>query len=244
MLRWEKGHCSSIDAESSKKVNESILFATFFGKSRMATPLSDQRIGEVRDEEDESFEGGKSGATTRRSRLPLLRDLSIDPCTLCKVANGFAKLSTSRPFVKGGETLSRIAVRVLVSENGLLMKESSFHDIVRLLEAVAAGEGFDLQSQFIARLFARRIVRMLNEDLHPRRESKVPSAFLSSLSPTEKSVMLDSLGRLGVRFTSDKDSRSAYKRLRLVINSPILSPAQLSGISTSCLTKLVSPCTY
>ncbi len=141
--------------------------------------------------------------------------------------------------MKGIGALTRIAVRLLASENGQLMKECSFHDIVRLLEAVATTEAFDRQSEFIARHFARRVVRMLNEEL--QQKGSQPAGFISKLSPTEKCVMLESLGKLGARFWSgDNDSKMAFKKLRIVMDDPLFDQAQLFETPTLYIVKLVS----
>jgi hypothetical protein len=226
LLQWESG--SGCDAVSTDSVNkESTRFASFFGRSRFHIPFLDHK-----DDESEDADELHTRSLGGKKRLPLLRDLPIDPSTLCKAACSFAILPSSYPAIKGSETLLRIALRLLTSRNGRLLQVCPRQDVIRLCEAVATNESPYGREQ--NGLFTRRVVRLLNES----DEESVD--FLSSFSPSEIATLVWSLAQLGVKHQPGQtDTASAHRRLQLIRELPFLSEDQVRSLPSLCVTRLV-----
>jgi hypothetical protein len=226
LLQWESGAgCYAVSTDSVNK--ESTRFASFFGRSRFHIPFLDHK-----DDESEDVDEFHHRSLVGKRRLPLLRDLPIDPSTLCKAACSFAILPSSYTAIKGSETLLRIALRLLTSRNGRLLQECPRQDVIRLCEAVATNESPYEREQI--GLFVRRVVRLLNES----DEESVDG--LSSNSPSEIATLVWSLGELGVKHQPGQtDTASAHRRLQLVRELPFLSEDQVRSLPSVCVTRLV-----
>ena len=233
--RWERGDCQRVISSSSQ--GDTSLFSSFFGKPRIHHQLPEHLEGDL-DDDDESV----LAPLLEKSKRPLLRDLTVDPSTLCKAACAFQRLSKKHPYVKGGWTLTRVAVRLLSSKDARLMKECSIHDIARLCEATVLSEADGHGRELITGLFARKVLQVLNSALDDELDQKVDSSIdLTAASPPEKSSLLLSLGQLGAKhYSSDDAKHSAYKKMRLESNSPLLSKHEIHSLDLSSTLKLVS----
>jgi hypothetical protein len=228
LLQWESGSgCSTGSTDSVNK--ESTLFASFFGRSRFHIPFLDHKDDDSEDVDEFHL---RSLELIGKKRLPLLRELPIDPSTLCRVACSFARLPSSYPAIKGSETLLRIALRLLTSRNGRLLQECPRQDVIRLCEAVATNESPYGREQI--GLFVRRVVRLLNES----DEESVDS--LSSNSPRDIATLVWSLGELGVKHQPGQtDIANAHRRLQLIRELPFLSEDQVRSLPSVCVIRLV-----
>ena len=235
--RWERGlyQGPSHDDDDHQLNDDASRFSSFFGKSRLNSKLLDQRIGDRDDDDDEST----LAPLLARSHLPMLRDLTVDPSTLCKAACGFARLSAKHPYITGSWALTRVAVRLLSSKDARLMKECSIHDIVRLCEAAVLSEVAGHGRELVIGLFARKVVCVLNNALDT--SDPASSIDVASASSTEIATLLWTLGELGVKHSLPDESRhSAHKRMRLVTETRLLTRDQLKTLDTSSIVRLVS----
>lgn len=225
LLDWENCmHYARLD-DTGVSSKESTRFASFFGRTRFQVPLLEQRLDEGADENDDL----SLLLVTKKSTLPLLRDLPLDPSTLCKVACSFVKLRKTHPEVYGAENIARVALRLLTSRNGRLLRECPLQDLVRLLEALATSD-LSLGRERIS-LFVRRVVHLLNES---------PLQASAEMRPKERARLLWALGALGVKYCpSCDDVDSAHRRLQLVTEIPLVDSDELGEISDQSLTKLV-----
>jgi hypothetical protein len=211
-------------------------FSSFFEKSRWHLKGLDHRIGD--DDDDES----DSAPLLEKSNLPMLRDLTVDPSNLCKAACGFARLSSENPHVKGSWTLTRVAVRLLSSKDGQLMKECSIHDIVRLCEAAVMSEVAGHGRELVIGLFARKVVQVLNQALEADADDKGGTSLeLASATPSEISTLVNCLGELGARHSLIRDEGTplAHRRMLLVVEKPLLSKEQLETLDASSVMRLM-----
>jgi hypothetical protein len=238
--RWERGlyQGPSHDDDDYQLNDDASRFSSFFGKSRLNPKLLDQRIGDRDDDDDEIT----LAPLLARSHLPMLRDLTVDPSTLCKAACGFARLSAKHPCITGSWALTRVAVRLLSSKDARLMKECSIHDIVRLCEAAVLSEVAGHGRELVIGLFARKVVCVLNNALDTSDPRKAASTIdVASASSTEIATLLWTLGELGVKHSLPDESRhSAHKRMRLVTEKRLLTKDQLKTLDTHSLVRLVS----
>ena len=207
--------------------SESVRFASFLGRSRFHLPFLDQRIGDPLDDADEA-----PVAHSTRSSLPLLRELPVDPLTLCKASSCFAKLKSDHPSFKTKETLTRVSLRLFSSRNGRLLKECPLPDLVRLIEAAALSK-VPAYRELIG-LFSRRALHVLNE--LPRDEA---GALQLNLSSQEICTLVFSLGELGVSYMPfhGGDDTVAHRRLHLIARPRLPNPSSLAQPSAI---KLVS----
>ena len=218
---WENGILSRHD--DAGNIKAPTLFASFFGRTKYQASFMDQRLDESPDEGDDL----SLLVVSRKSSLPLLRDLPLDPSTICRLTSSFAKLRKLLPGIGGGETVMRVALRLLTSKNGRLLHECPIPDLVRLCEALATS-GDALGRERVS-LFVRRVVQLINgsED-----ELQLPASNMISF--------IWSLGELGVKYHSDeKDSKVAHRRLGLVRDLPLTSFDELQLLSNQQLSKLV-----
>jgi hypothetical protein len=219
------------------------LFSSFFGKPRDNHPLLEQLVGDHDDDDDNAL-----APIIKKSRRPLLRDLSVDPSTLCKAACAFQRILLLHPEIKGGWKLTSVAIRLLTSKNARLMRECSIQDIVRLCEAAVRSEAEGQGRELVTRLFAHKVVQVLNEVLHDdsRKTTGTSSIKIEAASPMEKATLLWALADLGVKLTiPDQESRpTAYRRLQLMTDQSLMTPEQLASLDTGSAVKLVSrfPC--
>jgi hypothetical protein len=223
LLQWEHG--SGCHAESTDSVvKESTRFPSFFGLSLLQLPFLDHK-----DDERVDVEEFQNHSLVEKKRLPLLRDLPIDPSTLCKAACSLSRLATSYATIEGSEPLLRIAVRLLTSRNGRLLQVCPRQDVIRLCEAVATNESAYGREQIV-----RQVVRLLNDS------DEGSASGLSSYPPKDIATLLWSLGKLGVKHQpGGNDVASAHRRLHFVQELPFLSEEQVRSLSSVCVTRLV-----
>ena len=235
VLRWESGQCEKISKDSVAQVDESIRFASFLGRPRLSLRILDQRLYTPIDDDDESHPTDSE----KSHHLPLLRDLHMDPATMCKLAYGLSCTQRLFPEIDGAWTFTRIAVRLMSSKNGQLLKVSSPGDDLRLAYACAANEFAGYGREFITRLYARRFVQRLNDQLACREKGYVSDRL--ALSPEDMSTLVWSLGELGARHwkTEQGTNGTAYNKLRLVTDLPFLSESQLESLSPHSTARLL-----
>jgi hypothetical protein len=237
--RWERGDCQSPIVDNGSLSSDASVFSSFFGKPRMNLAILEQ-MGSDHDNEDEL----ELAPLLEKSHRPMLRDLSVDPSTLCKAACGFQRLSAKHPHIKGGWTLTRVAVRLLSSKDARLMRECSIHDIVRLSEAAVLSDVDGHGRELITGLFARKVVQVLNEALDSGRDGKSGSVDVAAATPSEVCTLLWALGELGAKHSLDDEaSHSAYKKMRLIAGTPLLTRDQVKSLDVSSAIKLVSDST-
>ncbi len=227
--RWERVDFAK-DVSSVDSYVESPLFSSFFGKSRINLPILEQAINDDDDDDDMAL------APLGRSQRPKLRDLMIDPSTLCKAACGFQRLSKEHQFIKGGWTFTRVAVRLLSSKNARLMKECSIHDIVRLCEAAVLSDVDGHGRELIIGLFARQVVKVLNEVLDDEKQHST-SIDIETASSTELSTLIWTLGEMGVKYSAGK--HVAGKKMRLEFADPLLRAIRLKSLDQLTLERLI-----
>lgn len=170
---------------------------------------------------------------TKTSRLPLLKELPLDPSTLCKLTCSFVILRKHHASIDAGDRLCKTALRLLTSRSGRLLRECPMHDLVRLCDAVATS-GMSIAGRERISNFVRRFVHYLND---------LPSSDSDASFPLSSQHIVSlvwSLGELGVRYNPDKEqSATAYRRLQLVAEIPCLSKSQLQQFSDEMLSKMV-----
>jgi hypothetical protein len=226
--RWERVD-STKDIASVDSHVESPLFSSFFGRPRINLPILEQAINDDDDEDDVVL------APLGRAQRPKLRDLMIDPSTLCKAACGFQRLSKVNPYIKGGWTFTRVAVRLLSSKNARLMKECSIHDIVRLCEAAVLSDVDGHGRELIIGLFARQVVKVLNEVLEDGSRHDT-SIDIETASSTEISTLLWTLGEMGVKYSPGK--QPSGKKMRLAFAEPLLRRIRVKSLDQMTLERL------
>jgi hypothetical protein len=227
--RWERVDFAK-DVASAESHVESPLFSSFFGRPRINLPILEQAVNDDEDEDDMVL------APLGRSQRPKLRDLMIDPSTLCKAACGFQRLSKEHPYIKGGWTFTRVAVRLLSSKNAHLMKECSIHDIVRLCEAAVLSDVDGHGRELIIGLFARQVVKVLNEVLEDDSPSDT-SIGIETASSTEISTLIWTLGEMGVKYSPVKQLPS--KKMRLAFAGPLLRRIRVKSLNQMTLERLI-----
>ena len=217
-------------------MEDSFHYSTFFGR-RFPLPLLNHGVNEHEDEDDEN----RSYQIDRK--LPLLRDLPVDPSSLCKLASGFSSLSQNQPSIVGGWTFLRVAIRLLASKNGQLMEQCPIQDVIRLCHACAMRKTNGREQEQVLHLYARRVVQFMNEALHPDRNTHGKAADrLAHASPWEISILIWSLGELGARHCTTNENRQlAYRKLHLVTDRPLLTEEQLQSLSAVSTANLVRP---
>ena len=231
LLRWESGHYSG-ERKIEDKTCDSVRFTPLFGRSRTSIPYLDHKFT-YNDEEDEST----SRSFLKQQRvLPTLRTLPVDPQTICKLASGLSKLAIKYPYMSETSFI-RIAARLFASKQGRLLKECNNHDIVRLCCACAnmmkapRNELSSTDQDFVFGYFPRKILQHINNS------TRGDESFLDQLEVHSLADVVWSLGELGVQASEE---RNQHKKLRLTTKIPNLSGDQLSSLSPSSLSKLVS----
>ncbi len=241
LYRWERGDCTTVSNAGSNPTSlahEVPIFSSFFGRSRVNQPLLEQVVCDQDDDDDDN----KFAPLLPKARRPLLRDLSVDPSTLCKAACAFQRLSLKHPEIKGGWKLTNVAIRLLTSKNARLLKECSVHDIIRLCEAAVRSEAESHGRELITGLFAHKVVQVLNDVLSESADSqRSTSIIIDAASPVEAATLIWALGNLGVKHSLSDESRGmAYKRLHLVTETALLTTEQVQQLDSASSAKLVS----
>ena len=230
--RWERA-TSAPGGPSSASYS---LFSSFFGRPLRNLPSIDI-YGEKDDDYDDAL-----AHLLEKPRRPRLRDLSIDPSTLCKAACGFQQLTKDHSLMKGGWTLTRVAMRLLTSRDARLMKECSINDIVKICEAAALTDYGGHGRELLLGFFARKLLQVLNQSIQEGENSNI-RFDMSDASPQETATLLWSLGELGARHSlpsGDQERSLAYKKMRLVSENAFLSKQDLLSLDKSALIRLVS----
>lgn len=232
--QWERGKMSTTQSE----VQDASVFSSFFGKSRLKDHLLEHSLNDGDDDDDDE---NALAPILEKSRKPLLKDLPVDPATLCRAACGYQRLSRKYPSMKGAWALTRVAIRLLVSKNARLMKECSIHDVIRLCEATVLAEADGHGTDLVIGLFARKVLQVLNAALDNDSDAIDSSIDVSQASHGEICTLIWSLGVFGVKHHFHDDAkRSAYKRMHFVCKSALLSPSAIDTLDTPSLSRLVS----
>lgn len=230
--QWERGKTSTTQYDA----RDASVFSSFFGLPRLKQHLLGHALNDGEDEDENAFI-----PILEKSRKPLLRDLTVDPATLCKAASGYQRLSRKYPNMKGAWTLTRVAIRLLASKNARLMRECSIHDVISLCEATVLAGVDGHQTDLVIGLFARKVVQLLNAAVCSGSEAEDSFIDVSQASSTEICTLLLSLGELGVKhYLHDDARRSAYKRMHFVCESALLSASEIDNLELPPLLKLVS----
>jgi len=234
IIRWESGQCEKQQRnQNTTQLEEPVNFNSFLGMPRIALKFLNQRVDtKTDDDEPHPFENEKS-------LLPLLRDLSMDPATMCKLACSLSRINVMFPEISCAWTFVRVAVRLMAAKNGQLLKENTPSDNVRLAFGCASNDVAGYGREITTRHYARRLVQYLNQRLVGKDYDFVSDRL--GLSPQELSTLVWSLGELGVKHWQIEEGTegSAYKKLRLVSNVQLLSKPQLKSLSTHSSVKLL-----
>ena len=220
---WETGSASSKQEVTDKRssMKQPLRFASFFGKTNTLM-LLDQRL-----EQESSDETDELHIPTKKPR-PLLKDLPVDPSMLCKFSCSMTKMNANNILVNGGESLTRIALRLLSSKNGRLLRECPLLDLARLCGALAETK-LSIGRERVS-LFVRRVVQFLNEELVNDR----------AIGPAESAKLLWAVGELGVKFNlKNTDVETAHRKLELIAEVPILLTNQLNELTDRRIAKLL-----
>jgi len=245
ILRWEQGMCApkEEELEDGDKGGGFSGITAFFLRPRLSRHMLDQIIEEYDDVEEEDDRILQLLDFKKSRRLPRLRDLAVDPSSLAKAAGGFAKLSVKHPNIRGSSTLTRVILKLLSSKNGRLLQEFSVGNLIRACEAAAINFSVDRSLDPVVGQFVRRFLHLLNDSNDPQNSNSGnfrKDLKLSSMSPPEISKLLWSLGELGARhLRTDKDSASAHRKLRFVMDGAMLTDDQLDHLSSSATMKVV-----
>lgn len=229
-MQWESGKLTAVENESEMGNKETTRFASFLGRSRFFVSFLDQYV-DINLAEEDAF----PSSDVSKSKLPLLRDLPLDPLTLCKAALCFTKLDRGRNLQGVTSTvINRIGMRLLTSRNGRLLQECPLCDLVRILEAVASSDA--TESRELVGHFSRKVLQHLNS--LPRDEEGL--LHLKGLRDCDKCTLIWALGRLGIRYSLDDSDRSAaYRRLHLLSRPRFVVRDRLSDVSIDSLCRLV-----
>lgn len=246
IVRWERGQYSqnNDDDESTGSRGGFNSLTALFLRPSLSRHMLDQLIEEYNDdleEEDEKVLSSIVDKTNNKPRLPRLRDLGIDPNTLAKAAGAFAKVTSKHLNMRGSPILTRVTLKLLTSKNGRLLQEFSMSNLIRACEAAAINEAVGRGEDLVVGQFARRLLQLLNEANDGTKAHDSASKIdlqLSSAAPDEIATLLWSLGELGARhLASDKDRQSAHRKLRLVMEAPLLTDDQIQHLSSSSALK-------
>lgn len=222
LLDWESG----TEAPRLEDASGGHSFSSFFGRARYLVPLLDQSMDDPTEDGDDL---SLLLAARKKTALPMLKDLPLDPSTMCKLTCSFAKLHSHNVGLNNGETLARVALRLMTSRGSRLLRECPLHDLVRLCGAIATTD-LSLGRERI-NLFVRRVVQLLNTMDFER----------NPLRPSERARLIWSLGRLGVKYAAEKEnSATAHRRLQLTAVAPLVSGAELRNLTEKSLSQMVS----
>jgi hypothetical protein len=227
--RWEHpGECTA-DAPSAGSHSDASVFSSFFGRPRINLPLLESAVDDDDDDDD------VLGPFVEQSLRPKLRDLSVDPSTLCKAACNFQRLSSKHHHIKGGWVLTRVAIRLLSSKNARLMKECSIHDLVRLCEAAVLSDMDGHGRELIIGLFARQVVSVLNGALDEETRNDY-SINVEAASSSELVTLIWALGELGVKSSPVGEGN---KKMRLLFLESLVSDIDIKSLSLAALQRLI-----
>lgn len=246
IVRWERGHYNQNngDEESVESRGGFTSLTSLFLRPSLSRHMLDQLIEEYNDLEEEDERILSSIVDNKIQRLPRLRDLGIDPNTLAKAAGAFSTVCSSHLNLRGSPILTRVTLKLLTSKNGRLLQEFSMSNLIRACEAAAINEYVGRGEDLVVGQFARRFIQLLNEannDAQNYNSTSKAALRLSSASPHEIATLLWSLGELGARhLASDKNRDTAHRRLRLIVDDPLMTDDQIQHLSSSSTLKAVS----
>jgi hypothetical protein len=239
ILRWESCQCEKRSTKGLAHTDEFVRFHSFLGRSRLALRILEQRLDKNIDDDDDS----SSPVEAEKSRLPLLRDLAMDPSTMSKLAYGLSRTHHRFPELEGCWTFTRVAIRLLCSKHGHLLKESSVADNVRLAYACATNELPGLGRDHATRLYCRHLVQRLNEKIScPEKQDRTTVSSRLGLSAQDMATLIWSLGALGAKHSNSSSnfSSATQKKSRLSCDIPFVSDEQLQYLSAASSAKLLN----
>jgi hypothetical protein len=228
LTSWEAGHSyTSKRKEAGEDVDprkEAFHFTSFFGRARSHITSFEPKSEEGPDDLDDfpmpSF-------LAERTRLPILKDLPVDPATLCKLCGSLGRAEAKYSQLCDTSIMSRIALRLMTSRNGRLLSECQINDLTSICTSAASAPSSTTRE--IVGLFARRVVKVLNER---------PAALLAA-RPAIFIKLLNALGDLGVKYHPDADSDNAHRRLQLTARLHLEETLELESLSNESLICLV-----
>lgn len=228
LASWEAGHSyTSKRKEAGEDVDqrkEAFHFTSFFGRARSHITSFEPKSEDGPDDLDDfpmpSF-------LAERTRLPILKDLPVDPATLCKLCGSLGRPEAKYSDLCDTSIMSRIALRLMTSRNGRLLNECQINDLTSI--CISAASAPSSTTREIVGLFARRVVKVLNEK---------PAALLAA-RPVIFIKLLNALGDLGVKYHPDAESENAHRRLQLTSRLPLSEKLELDSLSNDSLTCLV-----
>lgn len=245
IVRWERGNLVQNVEEDEEEDTENrggfnALTALFLRPS-LSRQMLDQLIEEYHDLEEEEEKLLSTIVDKKKKKLPRLRDLGIDPSTLAKAAGAFARITSNHLNLRGSPILTRVTLKLLTSKNGRLLQEFSMCNLIRACEAAAINEAVGRGEDLVVGQFARRFLHLLNEanNSFPSHDSTSKTELrLSSTSPDEIATLLWSLGELGARHhTTDANRETAHRKLRLVMEAPLMTDDQIAHLSRASMLK-------
>ena len=129
--------------------------------------------------------------------------------------------------IKGWDGLGRVALRLMTSRHGRLLRECHSRDLARLCEAATLM--VTTNSRELVGLFARRVVAVLNDS---------PDLLVRG-QPHVHADLLLSLGGLGVKHHPKATTPLPYRRLQLTILDPFIRVEDLSQLPDHAYMSLV-----
>ncbi len=230
LLDWENMREISFNDTKMLDPRESPKVTTFLRTSKLGLRFFDQRIENAIDDSHDT-----PGLAKQSNRLPLLRDVPVDPLTLCKLSSAVCKLAHQfdKSIIQSG-VLTRILLRLFVSHDGRLLRECPLPDLVRLTEAAALSMEVPA-ARALTSHFARKVLQFINE--MPSDES---GYIWLDTGLDDLSGLIWSLGHLGATFCeADSDRPTAHRRLRLAVK-PYFVLHSMESLSASKTIRMVS----
>ena len=218
---WENSVSSPGDHQDPSR--EPGRFVALFGRNRR----HQRRLLERYEDGTDESEDMPMPSFLRKTR-PKLREIPVDPATLCKLAHGVSDLCCNLPGSKERSVrLLTTALRLMTSRDGRLLSECNLSDVVRLSVAVAqSGPGI----RELSGLFTRRLTRMLN----------TMNSLTMSFRPVDACRLAWSLGEHGVKYSPEHvGEEGAHRRLTLTSVGPFVGVDELDGLVSKDLSRLV-----
>ena len=114
-----------------------------------------------------------------------------------------------------------------------------YHDIVRLCEAVVLSDVDGHGRELIIGLFAREVVKVLNEVLEDDSQHDT-SIDIESASSSEISTLIWALGEMGVKYSpADHGKQPPSKKMRLIFIEPLLRGIRVKSLNLIALERLI-----
>jgi hypothetical protein len=229
LTNWESGNAPlSPKTSSTEGIKEHCRFITFFGKTRGHAAFLRQKLEEGADDNIVEDFPGSSSLLHNERKIPLLKNLPVDPASLCKLVYSCSKASTAMMGINGWDALGKVALRLMTSRHGRLLRECQSRDLARLCEAATLVDS--TSSRELVGLFARRVVAILNDS----------PDLLVHAPPHVHADLLISLGGLGVKHYPKATTPLPYRRLQLTILDPFIRVEDLNQLPDPVFMSLVS----